>query len=195
MDINDAFAVLNLSPQASPEQIRSAYRELVRRWHPDQYAKQADLRRHAEETLKEINLAYGLVKGHLRVDRRPPRHPSQTYKKKENQIVTGSFWRFFLKALGQFISRQSFHKPQEAAFRRVTQPPRTDRIAARAASFQQVFDDMFETGRCKKFCSTRKRSRIRVQRFGPGQGRKRPGRGPISPIRPVTRIGGVTRIS
>ncbi|HYG76167.1 MAG TPA: J domain-containing protein [Planctomycetota bacterium] len=48
---------LELPATATPEQIRQAYRELVKVWHPDRFSE-ASLKARAEEKLKEINTAY-----------------------------------------------------------------------------------------------------------------------------------------
>ena len=55
--MRNPYEVLGVSENASEEQIKSAYRELVKKYHPDAYANNplADL---AAEKLKEINEAY-----------------------------------------------------------------------------------------------------------------------------------------
>lgn len=58
--MNDPYQVLNVSPQASDEEIKKAYRELARKYHPDNYHNNplADL---AQEKMKEINEAYDAI--------------------------------------------------------------------------------------------------------------------------------------
>ena len=61
--MNDPYAVLGLSPSASDEEVKRAYRALVKKYHPDNYVNNplADL---AEAKMKEINEAYdAIVKG------------------------------------------------------------------------------------------------------------------------------------
>jgi len=57
---DDPYAVLGVSPNASDEEIKSAYRELVRKYHPDNYVGNSlsDL---AEQKMKEINDAYDRI--------------------------------------------------------------------------------------------------------------------------------------
>lgn len=57
---NDPYKVLGVTPSADDEEIKRAYRELARKYHPDNYQNNplADL---AEEKMKEINEAYDAV--------------------------------------------------------------------------------------------------------------------------------------
>ena len=58
--MKDPYEVLGVSRTASDSEIKSAYRELVKKYHPDNYANNplADL---ASEKMKEINEAYDAI--------------------------------------------------------------------------------------------------------------------------------------
>ncbi len=58
--MNDPYNVLGVSPQASDDEVKKAYRDLARKYHPDNYANNplADL---AQEKMKEINEAYDTI--------------------------------------------------------------------------------------------------------------------------------------
>lgn len=58
--MNDPYQVLGVKPGASDDEIKRAYRELARKYHPDNYQNNplADL---AEEKMKEINEAYDAI--------------------------------------------------------------------------------------------------------------------------------------
>ena len=58
--MRDPYSVLGVNQNASDEEIKKAYRELARKYHPDNYQNNplADL---AEEKMKEINEAYETI--------------------------------------------------------------------------------------------------------------------------------------
>ncbi len=58
--MSDPYSVLGISPEASDEEVKRAYRDLARKYHPDNYQNNplADL---AEEKMKEINEAYAAI--------------------------------------------------------------------------------------------------------------------------------------
>ncbi len=56
-DYKDPYKVLGVSPTDSDDTIKSAYRKLARKYHPDKYAD-GDLKELAEEKMKELNAAY-----------------------------------------------------------------------------------------------------------------------------------------
>ncbi len=58
--MKDPYEVLHISSTASDEEVKKAYRELARKYHPDNYHDNplADL---AQEKMKEINEAYATI--------------------------------------------------------------------------------------------------------------------------------------
>lgn len=61
MDIKKSFEILRLEPDASPDDIRQAYRDLVNVWHPDRFLNNPRLQEKAAHQLLEINLAYETI--------------------------------------------------------------------------------------------------------------------------------------
>lgn len=58
--MNDPYKVLGISPDATDEQVKAAYREMARKYHPDHYTDNplSDL---AQEKMQEINEAYDTI--------------------------------------------------------------------------------------------------------------------------------------
>lgn len=58
--MNNPYEVLGIQPNATDEQVKAAYRELAKKYHPDNYGDNplSDL---AEEKMQEINEAYDAI--------------------------------------------------------------------------------------------------------------------------------------
>ena len=88
------YSVLGVDANVTPEQLKQAYRDLVRIWHPDRFAHDRRLQLKAEAKLKEINEAYEQLQSILVSSRRSETNnadagPSGTEKKtKEEQEST-----------------------------------------------------------------------------------------------------------
>ncbi len=59
--MTDPYKVLGVSPDASDDEIKKAYRQLARKYHPDKY-RDSDLADLASEKMKEVNAAYEEIK-------------------------------------------------------------------------------------------------------------------------------------
>ena len=58
--MKDPYKVLGVSPDASEDEIKKAYKELVKKYHPDQY-QDSPLADVAEEKMAEVNEAYDTI--------------------------------------------------------------------------------------------------------------------------------------
>lgn len=58
--MTDPYKVLGVSPNASDDEIKKAYRELAKKYHPDNYVNNP-LKDLADEKMKEINEAYDKI--------------------------------------------------------------------------------------------------------------------------------------
>lgn len=67
-----AFQTLGISEDASPQQIKQAWRDMLSVWHPDKHMGNERLRRKAEEQAKRINEAYDRIQnGNFKSSSRP----------------------------------------------------------------------------------------------------------------------------
>ena len=57
----DPYRVLGIDPTASDEEVKNAYHNLARKYHPDNFSNDATAKELAEERMKEINEAYNTI--------------------------------------------------------------------------------------------------------------------------------------
>jgi hypothetical protein len=57
-DLNKYYELLGVAPGASGRELKDAYRDLAKVWHPDRFSHDPRLQQKAQEKLKEINEAY-----------------------------------------------------------------------------------------------------------------------------------------
>ncbi|MEM6328477.1 MAG: Hsp70 family protein [Bacteroidota bacterium] len=65
--LDASLQLLDLDRESSLEDAKKARRALAMVWHPDRFADNQDLRRRAEDKLKDINAAYETVTDYLRI--------------------------------------------------------------------------------------------------------------------------------
>lgn len=58
--MTDPYKVLNISPAATDEEVKRAYREMVRKYHPDNY-HDSPLADEAQKWMQEVNVAYDQI--------------------------------------------------------------------------------------------------------------------------------------
>jgi len=81
--MRDPYEVLGISPEASEDEIKKAYRELAKKYHPDNYAN-SEFSDIANEKMKEINEAYDEI---LRRRAGGPSHSSSTAGQGNGQFI------------------------------------------------------------------------------------------------------------
>lgn len=59
--MNNPYEILGVSPSATDDEVKAAYRELAKKYHPDNYAGAPDIADLASEKMKEINEAYDTI--------------------------------------------------------------------------------------------------------------------------------------
>jgi cytochrome c-type biogenesis protein CcmH/NrfG len=78
-DLRDCYRLLEVGPEASPAEIRSAYMLLVNVWHPDRFAHEPRLQERAADRIRSINDAFGRIRtAPLRAPRAVAGRPERT---------------------------------------------------------------------------------------------------------------------
>jgi DnaJ domain len=110
-ELNNCHEVLGVAEGASPQELKAAYRDLAKVWHPDRFAHDPRLQQKAQEKLKEINEAYEqLTSGKIRGQKRtssatqaPGHAPTYTYAQPTTQRNTPrAAWKLALLPVGVF---------------------------------------------------------------------------------------------
>ena len=109
---SEALAELEVREYATRAQIKAAYRDLVKVWHPDRFGEDTRLRQRAEERLQRINEAYRrLESGDFApepsfanefVADAPPRVRVKTRAEKDREL-RGWMYLAILLAVGAFV--------------------------------------------------------------------------------------------
>lgn len=73
MDSSKAREILGLTGNPSPADIKRAYRQQVKLWHPDRYSEGSSLKRLAEKNIQDANLAYAFLRDRKTAAPRPLR--------------------------------------------------------------------------------------------------------------------------
>ncbi|HCK89926.1 MAG TPA: molecular chaperone DnaJ, partial [Gemmatimonadetes bacterium] len=61
MTTDDAYSILEVHNKASLQDVKEAFRDLAKVWHPDRFGDSERLRRRGEEKLKMVTEAYNLL--------------------------------------------------------------------------------------------------------------------------------------
>lgn len=113
-ELGKYYELLGVAPGASGRELKEAYRDLAKVWHPDRFSHDPRLREKAQEKLKEINEAYarltsGKAGGRTRPAPTPgePRaHDAAPVRRKRPRpvlLTAAVFCAVFLAALSSFV--------------------------------------------------------------------------------------------
>ncbi|WP_448573937.1 DnaJ domain-containing protein, partial [Trichothermofontia sp.] len=144
--IRSYYAVLELQPGASLTEIKHAYRQLVRTWHPDRFPHDAVLQKQAEAKLKVINEAYEQLRTYQSPEPEPTSPRPQTHTQVTTQAGGAEAWYqrgVVLVKAGRY----------EEALEALTAAIRLDPNYARAYTFRGFINSLlgFELGATEDF--------------------------------------------
>ncbi len=131
--MKDFYRILDLPRDASPQQIKDRYRQLVRIFHPDRYPKPED-KAYAEQKLQEINEAYEALHGdgsrglRLASDRRPPLPVIYPEQVDLGAVVHGerAYAQLRIDNVGGFAQALNFHIEDGVDWFAITKGERMD---------------------------------------------------------------------
>lgn len=87
-EIGKCYELLGVKPGVSPAELKAAYRDMAKVWHPDRFGHDARLQQKAQEKLKEINEAYEFL-----VSGKTPRPASSASARQQESYTTPNEYR------------------------------------------------------------------------------------------------------
>ena len=130
-ELNECYALLGVAPTASAQELKAAYRDLAKVWHPDRFAHDPRLQQKAQEKLKAINEAYDLMTNGRAARRqtRPPSPAGAPHETRPPRRVHGHFIPTLAAVFGaaffaasMLLFRQGGHPPQVSTSRAQAAP-------------------------------------------------------------------------
>ncbi len=90
--MKNPYQILGIPPTATDEEVKEAYRNLARKYHPDNYTADNPLADLATEKMKEINEAYDAIKNE-RIDAKVREESGYRGENRDGAGRTGGFGR------------------------------------------------------------------------------------------------------
>lgn len=160
MEKTDCFLILQVSPGATLREARKAYMRLVKRWHPDRFADNPQLRESAQEKLKLINSAYeeakAAISARIQNETRPggakppPASPEKSpdnrqeniYGSSRTETVFSEFRNQISNRIKRFFSSDPAAAPRQAqSGKGRPKPAKSSGGKEEEKDFQKIFDD------------------------------------------------------
>jgi curved DNA-binding protein CbpA len=63
--LDEYYRILEIQPNASPEEVKAAYRDQAKVWHPDRFANDPRMQLKAQERMRRINDAYARLRNNV----------------------------------------------------------------------------------------------------------------------------------
>jgi hypothetical protein len=121
-ELSNCYEVLGVVEGASAQELKVAYRDLAKVWHPDRFAHDPRLQQKAQEKLKEINEAYEqLTSGNIRFRKRASggaQQPTQQNTPRATRrfvVLPACVFTFVLLVSGSLLLGRRESPPQNPA--------------------------------------------------------------------------------
>lgn len=140
------YALFGLSPGATTEEVKRAYRALVRKWHPDQMTHDARKHRVAEERMKELNLAYARLEylaEHPAAA--PPSMKQATVRRSTNEAPPGYDPYGWRQGMAQQTNGQETPAPEETTYDRAVRLYYAGLDAFRAGEWREAVSALMQS--------------------------------------------------
>lgn len=174
-ELKKCYDLLGVSPGASPEQLKVAYLDLAKVWHPDRFVHDPRLQAKAQEKLKEINEAYEQFRSRPTRERHTP--PARTHYDGHAPSQTGSVamvqrtpWRLMLASLLVIaavflVTSPALLRPVEQDFQ--SQVPAIEQVSA-PPDYQGQQPDSGVTAPADELLTSEERTATKSRREKPG---------------------------
>lgn len=136
-ELNRYRELLGVAPGASAKELKEAYRDLAKVWHPDRFSHDPRLQQKAQEKLKEINEAYDLLtSGRAARPARPatapekPHTPPAANGRRRRPLVLLTllvFGAVFFAAFTKFVPRDARTAPEQPPPAEATEAAASDK--------------------------------------------------------------------
>ena len=105
--MKDPYSILGVPHGASDDEVKNAYRNLARKYHPDNYDDSNPLKELAKEKMQEINAAYD------EIQRNRTSSSSSSYSYGENSSYTSGSATGIYVTIRQKINERKYHEAEE----------------------------------------------------------------------------------
>ena len=106
--MKDPYSILGVSPGATDEEVKNAYRNLARRYHPDNYDDNNPLKELAKEKMQEINAAYDEIQRDRSESERSNTNSGNTYSGNSSYARSGIY-----VTVRQKINERKYHEAEQ----------------------------------------------------------------------------------
>lgn len=111
MERSECYAILGLTAGASLAELKTAYRQLAKQWHPDRFAQDPEKLKQATTQFQRINEAYEILRLQGETRSTPPAFRTKTTRTKTGYRATTTDPEFYYWAAQKAVN---LNAPQEA---------------------------------------------------------------------------------